>query len=143
MFFSMQTKQNIPTYLSWSVNLPAHWQTIKLKYLATIKTGRTPKIENSMTDYFQDGTIDWFTPSDFKNSIEVSNSTRKVTQDAYNNKQIDLYPARSIYLIGIGATLGKIAYCQTAASANQQVNILIPNARLNSLFLVYFFIFYN
>ena len=40
-------------------------------------------------------------------------------------------------MIGIGATLGKIAICKTDFSCNQQINIIVPNKSVTLEFLAY------
>lgn len=48
-----------------------------------------------------------------------------------------MFPAKSVYMIGIGGTIGKIAYCDEVASANQQINILIPHKDTDYKYLAY------
>lgn len=123
------THQKYPKYknsgIEWLGEIPEHWEVRKLKKCSQIKTGRTPKIQNSNTDYFKNGSIDWFTPSDFYNfNGELKDSKRKITEEALINKQVEFFDEFSIFLIGVGATIGKVGYSRKKASANQQINII-------------------
>ncbi len=111
-------------------DIPEHWKVIKLRHLAKIKTGRTPKIESSSINYFEYGTINWFTPGDFGKEGLLSYAKRKVCFEAIQNKQIELFPADTVYLIGIGGTIGKVGFCKNKASANQQINAIIFNSKI-------------
>jgi type I restriction enzyme S subunit len=50
-----------PSGIEWLGDIPEHWEVRKLKYVAKIKTGRTPKIESSLIDFFENAEINWFT----------------------------------------------------------------------------------
>lgn len=110
--------------IEWIGNIPKHWKLKKLKYLGKVQTGRTPKIQSSKIDYFENGKINWFTPSDFKSNKEVFKSKRRIIEEAVHQNEVELFPENSIYLVSIGATLGKISYCSEKASANQQINVI-------------------
>lgn len=110
--------------IEWIGDIPKHWKLKKLKYLGKVQTGRTPKIQSAKIDYFENGTINWFTPSDFKFNKEVFKSKRRIIEEAVNQNEVELFPENSIYLVSIGATLGKISYCSEKASANQQINVI-------------------
>ncbi len=109
--------------VAWLGEIPEHWEVRKLKKCTVIKTGRTPKIESSKVDYFKNGNVNWFTPSDFCNSTGVlKNSKRKVIENAIEERQVELFEEKSVYLIGVGATVGKVGFSLKKASANQQIN---------------------
>ena len=48
-----------------------------------------------------------------------------------------MFPPNSVYFVGIGATIGKVSYCDIEASANQQINAIIPNNRANYKYITY------
>ena len=110
--------------IEWLGEIPEHWEAVKLKYIAKVQTGRTPKIQNSKTDYFENGTINWFTPSDMDGSQELVNSKRSIIIEAVENDEVELFSEYSIYLVSIGATLGKVGFSKEQASANQQINVI-------------------
>ena len=110
--------------IEWLGEIPEHWEAVKLKYIAKVQTGRTPKIQNSKTDYFENGTINWFTPSDMDGNQELVNSKRSIIIEAVENDEVELFSEYSIYLVSIGATLGKVGFSKEQASANQQINVI-------------------
>ena len=118
--------------------LPENWAIKKLKYLAKVQTGRTPSIQGAKVDFFENGEINWFTPADFGNERYLDNSSRKVTQLALDNGEIQLFPNHSIYLVSIGATLGKIGISEKSGTANQQINVISFNEDINPVFGFYF-----
>jgi type I restriction enzyme S subunit len=110
--------------IEWLGEIPEHWEAVKLKYIAKVQTGRTPKIQNSKIDYFENGTINWFTPSDMDGSQELVNSKRSIIIEAVENDEVELFSEYSIFLVSIGATLGKVGFSKEQASANQQINVI-------------------
>ena len=40
-----------------------------------------------------------------------------------------MFPANTVYLVGIGGTIGKVGFCETEATCNQQINAIIPNCK--------------
>ena len=110
--------------IEWLGEIPKHWKIKRLKFIASVQTGRTPKIQNSEIDFFENGDINWFTPSDFVDNGELKKSNRKANSFAVENNEIEVFDDFSIFLVSIGATLGKVGYCKSKASANQQINII-------------------
>lgn len=118
--------------------LPENWEIKRLKYVAKVQTGRTPSIQGAKVDYFENGEINWFTPADFNNERFLDDSTRKVNQLALENGEIQLFPNYSIYLVSIGATLGKIGISEKSGSANQQINVISFYNSINPVFGFYY-----
>ena len=84
-----------------------------------------------------DGTIDWFTPGDFSSSVELADSKRKITAEALRNGEAPTFPGNTVFVVGIGATLGKVGRSINPASANQQINAVIPKPDVDASFLTY------
>ncbi len=115
--------------------VPEHWGILPIKYLTeSVNTGGTPKNPISFTDVDE---VNWFTPGDFLNDLEITVSSKYVTFDSVNTGDSKLYPRGSVLMIGIGATLGKIAICNTEFYCNQQINVLVPNRSIISEYLAY------
>ncbi|MYI67297.1 MAG: restriction endonuclease subunit S [Boseongicola sp. SB0673_bin_14] len=126
-----------PSGIDWLGDIPAHWEMLPLRRVSRrVATGRTPASANA--DYFADGVLNWFTPGDFSTSIELHESTRKLTPRTIRDGVCTLYPAGTVFLVGIGATLGKVAVSTTAGSANQQINTILPNKNNDPYFMAYF-----
>lgn len=127
--------------IDWLGEIPQHWEVKRLKYVGKVQTGKTPKIQYSDVDFFENGEIQWFTPSDFDNNNELIESNRKLIQEAIENDEAVLFPEYSIYLVSIGATLGKVSFFRDRASANQQINVVSFFDKVyNPLFGYYFLI---
>ncbi len=121
--------------ISWIGQIPETWKINRIKHFSKIQTGNTPSTAERR--YF-DGNVNWFTPGDFKGTFVIDTSARKLSQDAVNNNACRIFPANSIYLIGIGGTLGKIAFSEKEASANQQIIVISPNETIISKYIAYF-----
>ena len=127
-----------PSGIDWLGDIPAHWEVLPLRRITSrVATGRTPP--STTTDYFTDGNLNWFTPGDFSTGIELHNSARKVTPEAIEDGVCTLFPERTVFLVGIGATLGKVAVSTTIGSANQQINAILSDRDNDPYFMAYFF----
>lgn len=120
--------------VEWIGSIPKHWEVLKLKRCAIIKTGTTPPTSN--LKYFENGDIPWFTPGDI-NDMNLHLSSKTITKKAIEDNVGRLFPAKSIYFVGIGATVGKVASCDFEASSNQQINAIMCNDRLDYKFATY------
>ena len=124
-----------PSGISWIGDIPCHWQVKRLGSLAKVRTGTTPKSTNLS---YYDGEILWFTPSDFsKDGISLSSSKRTLSLKAITENKITLFPANSVLMIGIGATLGRIGITNTPSYSNQQINAIIPGNRIIAQYTAY------
>jgi type I restriction enzyme, S subunit len=122
--------------VDWLGNIPAHWQCEHLKRLCSrIQTGSTPPTAN--TEYYVDGTIPWFAPGSYDGGTTLSDPAKLINEEALLDGKLRIFPARSVFLVGIGATIGKAAMITTDASCNQQVMGLVCNWRVLPEFLVY------
>ena len=102
---------------------------------ASIQTGRTPS--GARDDCFTEDGVPWVTPGDM-DDIFVKSSGKSVSYVALHDGEAVLYPPGSTLLVGIGATLGTVSNARVAVSANQQINILVPDPRkIDALFLTF------
>lgn len=120
--------------VEWIGQVPEHWEVMKLKRCSTIKTGCTPP--TSETKYYDSEDINWYTPVDI-GANKLSEAEKKISSISKTDGVCRIFPERSIYFVGIGATIGKVSYCDEEASSNQQINAIIPNKRANYKFLTY------
>lgn len=116
--------------------IPAHWEVRTLKRASSrIDTGATPAAS------FMDGSLPsdftWFTPSDFDHGGVIAESNRKIPQEAVDEGEAKVFPAHSLMVIGIGATLGKVASSRARFSANQQINVITPLESVRWDYLLY------
>lgn len=120
--------------VEWIGMIPKHWEILKLKRCASIKTGTTPPTNERK--HFDGGRISWFTPGDL-NDLHLKFASKTITQKAIDDKVGRLFPAKTIYFVGIGATVAKVSACNFAASSNQQINAIICNESLDYIFATY------
>lgn len=125
-----------PSGQEWLGEIPAHWEVRTLKRASSrIDTGTTPAAS------FMDGSLPsdftWFTPSDFVHGGVIAESNRKIPQEAVDEGEAKVFPAHSLMVIGIGATLGKVASCRARFSVNQQINVITPLESVRWDYLLY------
>jgi type I restriction enzyme S subunit len=77
-------------------------------------------------------------PGDFKYEGILKDSKRKVNEFAIESNQVEIFPENTVYLIGIGGTIGKIGMSYLSASANQQINAIIFREKIYPEFGFYF-----
>jgi type I restriction enzyme S subunit len=123
--------------IDWLGQIPAHWETLPLRRVARrVVTGRTPP--GAAGDYFADGEIPWFTPGDFNGGLLLDSAEKALQAEAFDEGLALRYPPNSVLLVGIGATLGKVAVATVRCSSNQQINAIILEAGNNPVYLAYF-----
>lgn len=121
--------------IEWIGEIPAHWEAKRLRYVCRLKTGTTPS-GNDGINIDEDG-FQWFTPSDFNPNLALKASEKYISAESVRRYKISLYDKGSVLLVAIGATVGKIGYCDVPAYSNQQITALMPTA-INGKYLMYF-----
>ncbi|MDD3898657.1 MAG: restriction endonuclease subunit S, partial [Syntrophomonadaceae bacterium] len=121
--------------IEWIGEIPEDWEVVRLKFLCeTIKTGTTPSTRAKQ--YFN-GTLNWFTPGDFSDKLELVDSGRKLDYSAVVDNEVPIFPAGTIMIIGIGATMGRVGFMLEEGSCNQQLTGLVVKAGIYSRELLY------
>lgn len=124
--------------IEWLGEVPAHWEVLSLRRCtAYVQTGGTPSSEPPApaTD-IGDGMV-WYTPGDFGDLLRLGDSARRISSLSISAGESRIFPAGSVLVVSIGATLGKVGYAGWESSANQQINAVIPNEKMNGYFLAY------
>lgn len=116
-----------PSGVEWVGDIPKDWQVSRLKNFCIIKNGSTPKSDNEL---FWNGNIIWITPQDIgkKESIYLSDSLRKITEEGYRSCGTSLVPKNSIILT-TRAPIGNIAISSVELCMNQGCKALIIKNR--------------
>lgn len=115
------------------------WKSLSIKDVSKeVITGKTPP--TSRSEYFVPE-VNFVTPSDFNdNSLLLSETRRKISMMAVEDKVVRTVPTDSLMIVCIGATIGKIALSQVAMTTNQQINSIVFNSNLVvSKFVLYYF----
>tara|TARA_R110001592_G_scaffold328630_2_gene610262 strand:+ start:4175 stop:5515 length:1341 start_codon:yes stop_codon:yes gene_type:complete len=104
-----------------SHNLESNFPIVKIKnILKTISTGTTPP--TARKEYFENGKITFYTPADLTNKMYLTESDRKVTQLAIENKKARKFLKNTLLFVGIGSTVGKVGIIKNEyATSNQQI----------------------
>jgi type I restriction enzyme, S subunit len=89
------------------------------KHIEQIQTGTTPPTKQP--EFYENGDINWFAPSDFGDHDILSDSNKKLSQKAFDAGKARKFDAGTVMLVTIGATIGKIGYLEQNASSNQQI----------------------
>jgi type I restriction enzyme S subunit len=124
--------------VEWLGAVPEHWEVLSVRRIAiSVQTGRTPSSDIPGAEMeLLDGII-WYTPGDFSDALRLCDSARKISRNSAASGEANLFPPRSVLVVSIGATLGKVGYIEHSASANQQINAIIPSNLVDGYFLAY------
>ena len=130
------------TGVGWFGEIPRHWRCEHLKRFTTrIQTGMTPRTDRP--DYYFDGTVPWFAPGSYNGDIELREPRKLVNELAWNEGELRMFPSGTVFLVGIGATIGKVGLVPTKASCNQQLIGIVCGHRMHSRYLAYQFKIYE
>ena len=122
--------------VEWLGEIPSHWQVMNLKRSAKIKTGTTPPSENY--EYYDDGTVPWFTPGDFTDNLNLTLPSKLITEKALLDNKARIFPQFSIFLVSIGASAGRIGLISQTSSCNQQINSISFHKHIYPKYGAYF-----
>ncbi|MGL6105438.1 restriction endonuclease subunit S [Romboutsia sp.] len=121
--------------VEWIGEIPSQWDVLPMRHiLRLIQTGSTP---STSIDEFFDGDIKWFAPGDFSDEKYLINCNRHITKLAIDKNESKLLPKDTVLLVGIGATLGKVAMIKEESAFNQQITGLVTNKKIVPQFLYY------
>lgn len=127
-------------YKQWFVegidaeNLPEGWRKSKIGDELETLGGGTPSTE--IEEYWNDGNIMWFSPTDItnNNSVFIFQSANRITKEGLNKSSAKLFPANCLMMTS-RATVGKLAINTEEATTNQGFITLIPTSELNVYYL--------
>ena len=111
---------------------PKEWQLKTISDVGSVITGSTPPTTNA--EYYLGDRL-FITPADFSNGLYIKETERTISDSAYSVSRI--IPANSIFVVCIGATVGKINMCAAEAVCNQQINAVVLKDENTSTFLYY------
>jgi type I restriction enzyme S subunit len=103
-----------PTSLPWCTALPAHWEVVPLRYVATIGTGHTPDRNN--VEYWEHCTLPWVTAADVSaraDSLEPLLETEQhVSELGLEHSAAVVHPTDTVMLcrtasIGLSVRIGR------------------------------------
>ena len=111
------------------------WKTYKLSEIGTVVGGATPS--TSVSSYYG-GDIPWLTPKDLSNFQDryIEKGERNITQEGLDSCSTQLLPANTV-LFSSRAPIGYVAIAKNPIATNQGFKSIIPNEKVDSLFLYY------
>lgn len=122
--------------VDWFGEIPCQWTCESLKRVATrTQTGTTPP--TSIPEYYEDGTIEWFAPECFSRTIELGPPKKLINEAALHDNKLRIFPGGTVFFVGIGATIGKVALLERPGTANQQIVGIVCSHRMLGRFLAY------
>jgi type I restriction enzyme S subunit len=120
----------------WFGHIPKHWRCEHLKRFAVrIQTGCTPPTDTP--DYYLDGTIPWYAPGSYDGDIELAEPRKLINELARREGALRVFPAETVFIVGIGATIGRVGLIRAEAACNQQLIGIVTNLRLLGRYLAY------
>ena len=124
-----------PSGVEWLGDVPAHWETRRLRTVARIVNGATPS--TNMPAYW-DGDIVWLTPEDLGRLTTryIEDGARRITQEGYESCGTNLAPVGSL-AISTRAPIGHLGVLRSAACVNQGCRLLVPNEAIQYGYLYY------
>ena len=94
-----------------------------LKRVAEVFTGTTPP--TNVNRYYESEDVLWFAPGDLSSDGVATLEPRKISQSFFSEKIVRLYPANTVLMVGIGATVGKVGLSASPCYTNQQINAIV------------------
>jgi type I restriction enzyme S subunit len=132
--FRFPGHESVPRVPSPLGEIPQGWEVRAVANSFEISGGGTPSRKDER--YWQDGTIQWFSPSDLTGAgtMFMDDSSDHITQMGLAESSARLFPARSVMLTS-RATIGAIAINTREACTNQGFITCLPNERVPLYFL--------
>src|SRR2546427_3552148 len=109
-------------------------RTVRIADLGHIVTGKTPP--SSQPELFgQD--YPFLTPTDVDGVARYIDTERFLSPRGRDYQQRLILPARSVCVVCIGATIGKVCMTHRPSFTNQQINSIVVNESEHDAFFVY------
>lgn len=117
--------------------IPEGWNVKKVKDSFDYIGGGTPSRKS--INYWQNGSIDWYTPTDLNdNKMFSSSSSKKITVEGLKDSSAKLFPEFSVMMTS-RATIGRLSINTKPSTTNQGFIVCIPNQKV-SLYFLYFWL---
>lgn len=103
------------------------------RFLAGVRTGSTPP-EDWVAE---ESGVPWYTPASISPAGSLGLPVRLLPDGATRRDGVVHFKPRSVLLVGIGATAGRVALLDHPGAGNQQLTALEVNDRLDWIFLYF------
>jgi type I restriction enzyme S subunit len=118
--------------------LPRTWSRARIKDFGEVSTGKTPPTE--VAAHFL-GEIPFITPGDMGNTKWLSKSERRLSDSGA--KLVGKLPAKTVCVVCIGATIGKVGLTDRPSATNQQISSVICSDQHSPEYLYYAIRFFS
>lgn len=116
--------------------MPDDWKANKLKEIAFTTSGGTPSRQKKE---FYTGDISWVKSGELNDNY-IWDTEEKITKEAIDNSSAKLLNPETLLIAMYGATVGKTAILKIKATTNQAVCSVVPNEKINTDYLRYYFV---
>ncbi|SFM53403.1 type I restriction enzyme, S subunit [Ectothiorhodospira mobilis] len=120
--------------IEWLGEIPAHWETKKMKFLFKGRGGGTPATQNK--EYWN-GDIPWVSPKDMKRQF-ISETIDYITELAIDETSTNMVPCDSVLIVmrsGILRHTMPVGVASRDVAINQDIKAMISIDRLSSRYL--------
>ena len=122
--------------IKWIGDIPAHWDVKRIKDIAYLGSGTTPKSSN---EKYYDGTHPWLITGDVQNRLIERNENFITDLALADIPNLKLYPAKTVLLAMYGGgTIGNVGLMTYPAYINQACCAMIPKSGIYEKYLFYY-----
>ncbi len=119
--------------------IPEEWEVVRLGEVGEIITGSTPPTDKK--EFYGEEYM-FITPEDISEEKYICTTTRKLSKLGFKISR--KLPPKSVCIVCIGSTIGKVGLTIEKCTTNQQINTIIPDKNIyNPEALYYFVLFYT
>jgi len=125
-----------PSGIDWLGDIPAHWSTSRIKYVAQIESGHTPS--RSVEEYWVDCTIPWVSLNDsgyLREHDYISDTVYQISELGMANSSAHLLPAGAV-VFSRDATVGLCAITTRPMAVSQHFIAYLCGPKLVPTYLL-------
>jgi type I restriction enzyme S subunit len=122
--------------VEWLGEVPAHWEVMKMKWIAEMQSGHTP--DKKVAAYWDDGDIPWVSLNDtgyLKDNDYISETAYSINQLGIENSSARLLPPR-VVVFSRDATIGRCAITTRPMAVSQHFIAWVCGASMIPEFLL-------
>lgn len=124
--------------INWIGNIPAHWETSKIKYnIGSIGSGTTPESGNPL--YYEDGKYNWIQSGDLYKTDYIYSTEKQLTMVAIKDSPALTYYEKDFIVIAMyGASVGNVSISKIDAYTNQACCVIKAKKEDDIRYLFYY-----
>lgn len=123
--------------IEWLGQIPTHWETYKIKYIAQIESGHTPS--RSVPDYWIDCTIPWVSLNDsryLRDYDYISDTAYQINELGLENSSARILPAGAV-VFSRDATVGLCAISTRPMAVSQHFIAYLCGPKMLPAYLLF------